>query len=185
MPSHPGSRAGLGQGPHAMRRITEHNVSTPCQRVTEGRSMASRRFLAATRGHRSRAGSRIIRTMEPHMNTDISRQTWATCCAGRAIASRGLAIRCGGVDWTYAEFDDICNRFAAGLAAHGLEVGDRVAVTRRPVDLCPYARASCGAPWMNPCSAASRRPRRVAGSSARPARRRARSPMSRWRALGP
>jgi len=42
-----------------------------------------------------------------------------------------LAIRCGQVDWTYAEFDDICNRLAAGLAAQGVEIGDRVAVLAR------------------------------------------------------
>jgi fatty-acyl-CoA synthase len=42
-----------------------------------------------------------------------------------------LAIRCGPVDWTYAEFDAICNRLAAGLAAQGVAVGDRVAVLAR------------------------------------------------------
>jgi fatty-acyl-CoA synthase len=42
-----------------------------------------------------------------------------------------LAIRCGSVDWTYAEFDAICNRLAAGLEAQGVAVGDRVAVLAR------------------------------------------------------
>jgi fatty-acyl-CoA synthase len=42
-----------------------------------------------------------------------------------------LAIRCGHIDWTYAEFDDICNRLAAGLAVQGVEIGDRVAVIAR------------------------------------------------------
>ena len=42
-----------------------------------------------------------------------------------------LAIRCGGVDWTYAEFDDICDCLATGLAARGIEIGDRVAVISR------------------------------------------------------
>jgi fatty-acyl-CoA synthase len=42
-----------------------------------------------------------------------------------------LAIRCGGVEWTYAEFDDICDRLATGLAARGIEIGDRVAVISR------------------------------------------------------
>jgi fatty-acyl-CoA synthase len=41
------------------------------------------------------------------------------------------AIRCGEVDWTYAEFDRVCNRFAAGLAGQGIGVGDRVAVLSR------------------------------------------------------
>ena len=42
-----------------------------------------------------------------------------------------LAITCGDhVRWTYAEFDALCSRFAAGLA-HTLQVrkGDRVAVS--------------------------------------------------------
>jgi len=41
------------------------------------------------------------------------------------------AIRCGSVDWRYAEFDAVCNRLAAGLAQHGVEIGDRVAVLAR------------------------------------------------------
>jgi fatty-acyl-CoA synthase len=41
------------------------------------------------------------------------------------------AIRCGEVVWTYAEFDRVCNRFAAGLAGQGIRVGDRVAVLSR------------------------------------------------------
>ena len=42
-----------------------------------------------------------------------------------------LAIRCGSIDWTYAEFDDVCNQLAAGLADRGIEIGDRVAVISR------------------------------------------------------
>jgi fatty-acyl-CoA synthase len=42
-----------------------------------------------------------------------------------------LAIRCGTVEWTYSEFDAVCSRLAAGLAAQGVEVGDRVAVLAR------------------------------------------------------
>ena len=42
-----------------------------------------------------------------------------------------LAIRCGSVNWTYARFDDICNALAAGLAAEGVALGDRVAVLAR------------------------------------------------------
>ena len=41
------------------------------------------------------------------------------------------AVRCGEVEWTYATFDRVCNRFAAGLAAQGIGVGDRVAVLSR------------------------------------------------------
>ncbi|MEZ5740436.1 MAG: acyl-CoA synthetase [Burkholderiaceae bacterium] len=41
------------------------------------------------------------------------------------------AIRCGDIDWTYAQFDDCCTRLAAGLAARGVQVGDRVAMLAR------------------------------------------------------
>jgi fatty-acyl-CoA synthase len=42
-----------------------------------------------------------------------------------------LAIRCGSVDWTYAEFDALCSRLASGLCLQGIQVGDRVAVIAR------------------------------------------------------
>jgi fatty-acyl-CoA synthase len=41
------------------------------------------------------------------------------------------AIRCGQVEWTYAQFDRLCDQFAAGLASHGIVLGDRVAVLAR------------------------------------------------------
>jgi fatty-acyl-CoA synthase len=41
------------------------------------------------------------------------------------------AIACGDVCWTYREFDAVCTRLAAGLAAHGIARGDRVAVLAR------------------------------------------------------
>jgi fatty-acyl-CoA synthase len=41
------------------------------------------------------------------------------------------AVRCGTTAWTYAEFDDVCNRLAAGLAAIGIGPGDRVAIMAR------------------------------------------------------
>jgi fatty-acyl-CoA synthase len=41
------------------------------------------------------------------------------------------AIRCGATTWTYAQFDDTCNRLAAGFAAEGIQVGDRVAIIAR------------------------------------------------------
>lgn len=44
---------------------------------------------------------------------------------------RKLAIACGEVRWTYAEFDHLCTRLAAGLAQHGIGKGDRVAVLAR------------------------------------------------------
>lgn len=42
-----------------------------------------------------------------------------------------LAIRCGNVDWTYAQFDEACNQLAAGLVSAGVNIGDRVAVLAR------------------------------------------------------
>ena len=42
-----------------------------------------------------------------------------------------LAIRCGAVDWTYAEFDDTVSALAGGLAQQGVVLGDRVAVIAR------------------------------------------------------
>ncbi|MEO8923885.1 MAG: acyl-CoA synthetase [Caldimonas sp.] len=44
---------------------------------------------------------------------------------------RRQAVRCGETSWTYAEFDTISDRLAAGLAARGIELGDRVAVLAR------------------------------------------------------
>jgi fatty-acyl-CoA synthase len=41
------------------------------------------------------------------------------------------AIICGGVRWTYAEFDRICNRVARSLLARGIAPGDRVAILSR------------------------------------------------------
>ena len=41
------------------------------------------------------------------------------------------AIVCGSTRWTYAQFDAICNRVAAGLQGQGIAHGDRVAVLSR------------------------------------------------------
>ena len=42
-----------------------------------------------------------------------------------------IAVRCGQIEWTYAQFDRLCDQFAAGLASRGIVVGDRVAVLAR------------------------------------------------------
>ena len=42
-----------------------------------------------------------------------------------------LAIACGELRWTYAEFDRVCDRVAAGLAGIGVAQGDRVAILAR------------------------------------------------------
>jgi fatty-acyl-CoA synthase len=66
------------------------------------------------------------------MNTDIARQTLGDLLRRTRLRfPNKLAIRCGSIDWTYAEFDDVCNQLAAGLADHGIETGDRVAVISR------------------------------------------------------
>ena len=66
------------------------------------------------------------------MNTDITRQTLGDLLRRtRQRYPNKLAIRCGSIDWTYAEFDDVCNQLAAGLAHCGIEIGDRIAVISR------------------------------------------------------
>ena len=62
------------------------------------------------------------------MNRSLNRQTLGDLL--RRTAQRDphkLAIRCGSTDWTYREFDDVCNRFAAGLASIDVGLGDRAA----------------------------------------------------------
>ena len=44
---------------------------------------------------------------------------------------RRQAVICGAVRWTYQEFDSICDRLAAGMAAAGVGIGDRVGVIAR------------------------------------------------------
>ncbi len=65
-------------------------------------------------------------------STQIGRQTLGDLLrrTSRRFPDK-LAIRCGAVDWTYAEFEDVCNRLAGGLAKRGIEVGDRVAIISR------------------------------------------------------
>ena len=59
-----------------------------------------------------------------HSLSDLLRRT-----AGRV--PHKLAIRCGETTWSYAEFDRICTRLAAGLWAQGIHPGDRVAILSR------------------------------------------------------
>jgi fatty-acyl-CoA synthase len=66
------------------------------------------------------------------MSSQISRQTLGDLLRrSRLRYPNKLAIRCGSTDWTYAQFDDVSNAFARGLAAQGVEVGDRVAIISR------------------------------------------------------
>ncbi len=59
-----------------------------------------------------------------HTLGDILRRT-------AARTPHKLAIQCGSVRWTYAEFDSICNRLARGLRDSGVGLGDRVAILAR------------------------------------------------------
>src|SRR5512141_2310744 len=59
-----------------------------------------------------------------HTIGDLLRRT-AQRCAGKP------AIRCGTVEWSYAEFDRVCDALARGLAGRGIAPGDRVAILSR------------------------------------------------------
>lgn len=66
------------------------------------------------------------------MTSICSRQTLGDLLRRTAQRYPGkLAVRCGQTEWTYAEFDDVCNRLANGLAETGVGIGDRVAVLAR------------------------------------------------------
>ncbi|MGJ7546181.1 fatty acyl-CoA synthetase [Variovorax sp. LT1R16] len=66
------------------------------------------------------------------MTNDIARHTLGDLLRRtRQRFPEKLAIRCGRVDWTYAQFDEVCNQLAGGLAKRGIEIGDRVAVISR------------------------------------------------------
>lgn len=66
------------------------------------------------------------------MHRNIHRQTLGDLLHRSAARSPDkLAIVCGEVQWTYAEFDLICHRIAAGLALHNIVTGTRVAILAR------------------------------------------------------
>ena len=86
----------------------------------------------ASLGEAGKMDPTLNTTPNPAMNASLNRQTLGDLL--RRASQRDpnkLAIRCGNTDWAYRQFDDICNRFAAGLASLGVEVGDRVAVLAR------------------------------------------------------
>ena len=66
------------------------------------------------------------------MDAVIRRQTLADLLhrSARRFPAK-TAIVCGQARWTYAQFDSICDRVAAGLAARGVGKGSRVAVLAR------------------------------------------------------
>src|SRR6478752_6400890 len=70
--------------------------------------------------------------MEDAMETVIRRQTLADLLhrSAKRYPAR-TAIVCGDTSWTYAQFDAVCDRVAAGLAQRGVAKGSRVAVLAR------------------------------------------------------
>ncbi|MGO9005626.1 MAG: acyl-CoA synthetase [Beijerinckiaceae bacterium] len=70
--------------------------------------------------------------MNPVLNPIIRRQTLSDLLhRSAARAPHKLAIVCGDTRWTYAEFEHICERVAAGLAEQGVAKGTRVAILAR------------------------------------------------------
>jgi len=66
------------------------------------------------------------------MDPIIRRQTLADLLHRSAARHPGkTAVICGDTTWSYAEFDALCSRLAAGLAERGIGHGDRVAVLAR------------------------------------------------------
>ena len=62
----------------------------------------------------------------------VRRQTIADALRRTALRLPArTAIVCGGTKWTYAEFDALVSRLAAGLAGMGVAQGDKVAVLAR------------------------------------------------------
>jgi fatty-acyl-CoA synthase len=66
------------------------------------------------------------------MNPVIRRQTLSDVLRRTAVRlPNKVAIDCGEISWTYAEFDAVVTRVAAGFAAHGVGTGTRIAIMSR------------------------------------------------------
>ena len=66
------------------------------------------------------------------MDANPRRQTLADTLRRSAVrVPDRLGLACGATRWTYRELHAVCERLAAGLAARGLQRGDRVAVLAR------------------------------------------------------
>ncbi|MDO8904492.1 acyl-CoA synthetase [Hydrogenophaga sp.] len=70
--------------------------------------------------------------MLPTIHPSVRRQTIADALhrTARRLPAK-LAIACGAVRWTYAEFDALVDRLAAGVASMDVSQGDKVAVLSR------------------------------------------------------
>ena len=68
----------------------------------------------------------------PMISPEVRRQTIADALRRTALRlPNKLGIVCGDTAWTYAEFDALVSRLAAGLSGIGVKPGDRVAVLAR------------------------------------------------------
>ena len=69
---------------------------------------------------------------QPLISPAVRRQTIADALRRTALRlPQKLGIVCGQTAWTYAEFDALVARLAAGLSGVGGKPGDRVAVLAR------------------------------------------------------
>jgi fatty-acyl-CoA synthase len=70
--------------------------------------------------------------MDPLARTSVRQQTLSDLLHRSAVRMPDkLAIACGETRWTYAEFEHICQRLAAGLAERGVVKGTHVAILAR------------------------------------------------------
>jgi len=76
------------------------------------------------RGEMSADIASTIRTAREHSIADLLRRSARRC-------PNKTAIICGGVVWSFAEMDAICDRLGRGLLGLGIAQGDRVAVLSR------------------------------------------------------
>ena len=69
---------------------------------------------------------------QPLISPAVRRQTIADALRRTALRlPQKLGIVCGQTAWTYADFDALVTRLAAGLSGKGVKPGDRVAVLAR------------------------------------------------------
>lgn len=89
-----------------------------------GATLVAASWDASPNGLAHEHGTPVDNQIRRHTLGDLLRRT-------SARMPRKVAIRCGGIVWTYAELDSICDRLAAGLALEGVGPGDRVAILSR------------------------------------------------------
>ena len=94
------------------------------------------------------------------MDSAVRRQTLADLLRRSAKRfPRKTAIVCGATRWTFAEFDQVTDRLAAGLARMGVAPGTRVAVLARNSHAFAALRSPAGPASTNWWTGARPRPR--------------------------